>query len=256
MIDTLPAVRFDIIDDNIMIYQGGLWNQPFTNYAIPTMGQYIMEIDDIPSIGKYSGKIIEGQYLSSISPSDSTVYNIGDYATVNKVYGTWFIVGLAPTEDLSSVTRIHGQIRMVGQGDRVSDNLIQDLDSSTPPTWTASTGYTAGQKVSPSTPNGFWMICKCTGISGLTEPSWGSQVGPIIQDGSVSWQVTGIGIITINNSPTISWTATILDEITRFINPCDYWYDIFFTYSPYGYRVKRQFGLIRVGKMITRDGGY
>lgn len=253
MIDTLPAVRFDLIDDNIMIYQGGLWNQPFTNYAVPTVGQYIMEVDDIPSIGKYSGKIIEGQYLSSIIQSGSSSYNVGDYVTVQKIYGTWFIVGLAPTEDLSSVTRIHGQIRMIGQGDRVSDNLIQDLDSLTPANWAASTSYSIGQKIAPSTPNGFWMICKSNGVSGTVEPTWGSVVGPVVQDGSTSWQVTGIGIITINNSATISWTATILDSVTKFINPCDYWYDIFFTYSPNGYRVKRQFGLIRVGKMITRE---
>jgi hypothetical protein len=59
------------------------------------------------------------------------------------------------------------------------------------PTWQASTAYSAGQYVIPTTFNGAGprRLYRCTtaGTSGSSEPSWPTSDGGTVTDGSVTW---------------------------------------------------------------------
>ena len=55
-------------------------------------------------------------------------------------------------------------------------------------TWTASTSYSVGDYVVPTSENGFVYKCITAGTSGSSEPSWPTTEGATITDGSVEWQ--------------------------------------------------------------------
>lgn len=57
------------------------------------------------------------------------------------------------------------------------------------PSWTASTLYSEGTVVQPSTPNGFWYTAAQGGQSGATEPTFPSSGN--VSDGSVIWEFGG-----------------------------------------------------------------
>lgn len=120
-----PPIQLDLVDKNTMIYQGGLWVQNFTYFAFPSYGQFILEIQEIPEVGFYSGKVVNGQFLDRITPVNPLdVFVRGDFVVVENILSQWKIVSLASYEDLSDVTRIHMQIK-----DRPGGVLVKDLDS-------------------------------------------------------------------------------------------------------------------------------
>ncbi len=54
-------------------------------------------------------------------------------------------------------------------------------------TWTASTVYTIGKVVLPTTDNEKEYVCSTAGTSGATEPTWATSVGLRTTDGTATW---------------------------------------------------------------------
>lgn len=55
----------------------------------------------------------------------------------------------------------------------------------TPPNaWAATTAYTAGNMVRPTTANGHYYVCQVAGTSGGTEPTWPTAHGDTVADGA------------------------------------------------------------------------
>jgi len=68
---------------------------------------------------------------------------------------------------------------------------IPNSDLTPPPAWQASTAYSVGQIISPSTANGHFYECTAAGTSGGTPPgSWPTD-GSTFSDGTVTWQDMG-----------------------------------------------------------------
>ena len=61
----------------------------------------------------------------------------------------------------------------------------------TPPAWAASTAYNVGDKIIPTTANGYYYECIVAGTSGTAEPAWTTTVGGTITDNTVTWEVKG-----------------------------------------------------------------
>lgn len=65
-----------------------------------------------------------------------------------------------------------------------------------PSEWQASTAYaathdkdrTVGDRVKPTTHNGYWFRCIEAGTSDAAEPTWPTTVGATIVDGTVTWE--------------------------------------------------------------------
>jgi len=53
--------------------------------------------------------------------------------------------------------------------------------------WAASTAYSAGDVVHPTTLNGYVYECTTAGTSGTTEPTWPTTPGDTVTDGGVTW---------------------------------------------------------------------
>jgi hypothetical protein len=66
------------------------------------------------------------------------------------------------------------------------------------PVWAASTAYTVGQAVVPSTGNGFVYVCDTAGTSGASAPVWALTEGNVVNDGSVVWKT-----VKINQTPNV-----------------------------------------------------
>jgi hypothetical protein len=54
--------------------------------------------------------------------------------------------------------------------------------------WAATTAYTIGDTIEPTTPNGLRYRCVAGGTSDAVEPSWPLTVGDTIEDDSVTWE--------------------------------------------------------------------
>jgi len=63
-----------------------------------------------------------------------------------------------------------------------------------PSTWQASTAYSLGALVSPTTYNGHKYECTTAGTSGTTEPTWPTVNGNTVTDGTVVWTCRGINL--------------------------------------------------------------
>jgi len=58
--------------------------------------------------------------------------------------------------------------------------------------WTASTLYSIGDIIEPTTPNGLKYTCSTAGTSGATEPTFPtSGIGSTVADGTAVWTLTG-----------------------------------------------------------------
>lgn len=58
--------------------------------------------------------------------------------------------------------------------------------------WQATTAYSLGDTVEPTTPNTFAYVCTTAGTSGSTEPTWPtSGIGSTVTDGTAVWTLRG-----------------------------------------------------------------
>lgn len=110
----MPSVvsyRFDLVKD-FRIVVGSDYQQKWRYYSAPDPGQAIGQIVSIDSATPtYTVKLFTGQILNSILSSDVTAWEIGDFVIVEDSLGVAGIVGPAVLEDISTVTRVHAQIR-------------------------------------------------------------------------------------------------------------------------------------------------
>jgi len=68
----------------------------------------------------------------------------------------------------------------------------EDFLFGTPDSWAASTSYSVGDIVIPTTANGFYYECTVAGTSGSSEPTWPTSVGGTVTDGDVTWECKGV----------------------------------------------------------------
>lgn len=73
--------------------------------------------------------------------------------------------------------------------------------------WAATTAYTFGQVVRPSTGNGYLYQCVVAGTSAASAPSFPTTVGETVTDGTVTWCCKGESI-TVVTATAPSWTFT------------------------------------------------
>lgn len=60
-------------------------------------------------------------------------------------------------------------------------------EAADPTAWTASTAYSLGDAVRPTTRNGFNYECTVAGTSDSVEPTWPTTAGLTVVDGTVTW---------------------------------------------------------------------
>jgi len=89
---------------------------------------------------------------------------------------------------------------------------IPNSDLTPPPSWAASTAYTAGQTISPPNANGHIYQCTVAGTSGATPPSSWPTDGSTVTDGGVTWQDMG-------TQTTVNTTALAFDGNGNLTSP-------------------------------------
>jgi hypothetical protein len=72
--------------------------------------------------------------------------------------------------------------------------------------WTATTTYTTGQFVRPTSGNGYIYYCQVGGTTGGSQPSWPTTIGASVTDSGATWTCIGHGaaILTMSN---VVWSS-------------------------------------------------
>ena len=99
-----------------------------------------------------------------------------------------------------------------GAGTWTCTITIPNADLTPPPTWAASTAYTAGQTIVPPGGNGHIYQCTVAGTSGATAPSIWPTNGGTVTDGGVTWEDMG-------TSTTIDTTQLTFDSNGKLTSP-------------------------------------
>lgn len=71
------------------------------------------------------------------------------------------------------------------------------------PTWAASTAYSLGDSIIPTSPNGYRYEVTTAGTSNSSEPTWGTILNGTTSDGSVVWTLVA------EDSPTTEITLAL-----------------------------------------------
>lgn len=121
----------------------------------------------------------------------------------NKIYKT---TTLGVTTELGTLTTSTGQcaievatvpegnVLVIADGDLVYVIESDDTVTAVPLTlnnWAASTVYVAGDRIKPTTGNGFYYQAVNGGTSGGTEPTWPIYLGETVSDNGISWEAKG-----------------------------------------------------------------
>jgi flagellar hook protein FlgE len=89
---------------------------------------------------------------------------------------------------------------------------IPNADLTPPPAWQASTAYSVGQIISPSTANGHFYQCTTAGTSGAAAPASWPTDGSTVSDGTAVWPDMG-------TQSTIASEALTFDSSGRLTTP-------------------------------------
>jgi len=122
----------------------------------------------------------------------------------NKIYKT--TSDGATTTELQTLTTSTGQcaievgtvpegnVLVIADGDLVYVIEPDDTVTSVPLTlsnWASGTTYVAGDRVKPTTGNGFYYQAVNGGTSGSTQPTWPIYLGETVNDNGISWEAKG-----------------------------------------------------------------
>ena len=77
-----------------------------------------------------------------------------------------------------------------------TEKMSEFNDFQAPAVRVNSTAYVLGNKVSPSTANGFYYICIAAGTSGAAAPTWPTANGGTVADGTVTWKALEAQVFT------------------------------------------------------------
>ena len=69
---------------------------------------------------------------------------------------------------------------------------VHNTTTTKPSDWAASTAYTKGTRISPTSANGRMYICSTAGTSTASEPTWPTGVDETVADGTVTWMHRGV----------------------------------------------------------------
>ncbi len=129
------------------------------------MGKEKMKVKELWTIRKYRS---HEDYLND-KPFDVAVVE-GNLALNSGIDEMWKLI----TGD-TTATNYGNANAQLGVGDNAA------------PVWAASTAYNVGDRVEPTTANGFVYECTTAGTSDATEPAWPTTEGATVTDGTVVW---------------------------------------------------------------------
>lgn len=96
--------------------------------------------------------------------------------------------------------------RINGAGAEAAFTYIA-IGTASQPTWAATTAYALGNRVVPTTANGFYYECTTAGTSAATQPTWPTVIGNTVVDGTVTWTCKG-------GTSANAGDTTLMSEIT------------------------------------------
>ena len=88
-----------------------------------------------------------------------------------------------------------------------SKTIVETAANSWSVQWAATTAYTTGRIVRPTTGNGFLYRSTGAGTSAASEPTWPTVIGATVVDSGVTWTCIGRSIIQIDAADP-SWPAS------------------------------------------------
>lgn len=94
-------------------------------------------------------------------------------------------LGVAPEAFIEYYNTVQTIVEAVTSTQPSGPDFISPLPSIA--TWTASTAYSVGTLVKPTTATGYKYECTTAGTSGATEPTWPTTINQTVNDGTVVW---------------------------------------------------------------------
>jgi hypothetical protein len=164
-----------------------------------------------------------GQGLTFTNPNAKTYNNIS-YSANTPIFDEGLVITNNDVANLNISNYTNGtlflKIKYKGQNTANVRTILKTpnfelrIDNTPPSVWTASTAYSVGAKVSPTTANGYYYECTTAGTSGTTQPSWPTTEGATVQDGTVVWTCRYLGTIKlIQGTNTLSCRFKNLDYV-------------------------------------------
>jgi len=140
--------------------------------------------------------------------SGSAYLSVPDDADFDFSSGTWTVDCRIRLDDLSVNRPIYYQKtdaeRYFYIYINTNGNVTLKIYNSPTTEWTASTAFSVGDAVIPTTPNDYFYECTDAGTSGDTEPTWPTTVGDTVNDGSVTWTCRKVVDFSLATSAVIS----------------------------------------------------
>ncbi len=91
-------------------------------------------------------------------------------------------------------------------------------DSWSAPTWAASTAYSVGDVVIPTTTNGHMYVCTAGGTSGASEPTWPTTDGATVTDNTATWECIANGDLAYHEISGTGYTSGGQEITTKSLN--------------------------------------
>lgn len=94
-------------------------------------------------------------------------------------------------------------------GETLTTKTLTFTDDASETAWAASTAYSVGDLVRPTTANGHIYICVVAGTSGGSEPTWPTVANQTVADNTVTWAETGRAKIVID-ADNVQWASSTI----------------------------------------------